>query len=97
MFNLLQEIVIKQLERTAFIAVEEEEFATYYKSRKELKEKSGVDFNSTTYTNLFEKELMRLMKDSNYSNVNMIYKKFYAQSNRADSISNLLAGDKINS
>lgn len=46
---------------------------------------------SEPYTNQFEKELKRIMKESNYSNVSMIYKKFYKESEKPSNLSELFA------
>ncbi|MEQ1723761.1 MAG: hypothetical protein ABL930_11335 [Pseudobdellovibrio sp.] len=43
------------------------------------------------YTNEFEKELKRIMKESNYSNVSMIYKKFYKETERPENLNRLLS------
>ena len=43
------------------------------------------------YTNQFEKELKRIMKESNYSNVGMIYKKFYKETVKPGAICTLFA------
>ena len=40
-------------------------------------------------SNLFEKELKRIMKESNYSNVTMIYKKFYKETESASQVMRL--------
>ena len=41
------------------------------------------------FTNQFEKELKRIMKESNYSNVSMIYRKFYKESRTPSAINTL--------
>lgn len=47
------------------------------------------------YTNQFEKELKRIMKESNYSNVNMIFMKFYKQSKRPERLAELFSDEKF--
>ena len=41
------------------------------------------------FTNLFEKELKRIMKESNYENVSMIYRKIYKDSDKPNAINTL--------
>lgn len=42
------------------------------------------------YTNQFEKELKRIMKESGYANVSQIYRKFYKESGSPQKFSELL-------
>ena len=69
-----QEIVIKNTERTAFVAVKEEIVAC-----------------NEPYTNLFEKELKKVLKESNYSNVSLIYRKFYKESAEPEKIETIFS------
>ena len=42
-----------------------------------VSEESLDSSSDEQYKNLFEKKLTRIMKESNYSNVSMIYRKIY--------------------
>jgi chorismate mutase len=55
------------------------------------REETVVSSIDEAYENLFEKELKRIMKQENYENVSMIYRKIYEQRPKPEEISGLFA------